>query len=542
MGKPVHLLTYCLFAGLSWLLAVPGCTRSDTGAGHVLARQHCAGCHQFPEPALLDKQTWKRGVLPVMALRLGLKTGMDSSVALQSVYFALSREKLVPDRPALTETEWRQLEAYYLREAPAILPAAGRARLPLTPRFAATPVLPGPPLPPAVTCVAFDSAGRQFYVADNVRRQVLAIGAAGRVTDVFAQPSPVSHLQRITLPGGASGTLVTALGNTTDPTQHREGYLLRRSPDGDGTMREEKLLAGLHRPTHVIAADLDNDSQPEWIACEFGYLTGKLSWWRREGSGTYRERILAAVPGALRAAATDANGDGWTDLIALFAQGDEQIVLFENQRNGTFLKQVLLEFPPSYGSSYFELADVDGDGRQDILYTCGDNADYSRVLKPYHGVYIFRNRGRGSFHQAFFQPMPGAYKALARDFDGDGDQDLAAISFFADYRQHPESSFLYLENQGDFAFRPATLDIHAQGRWIALDAGDVDGDGDVDVLLGNCSVAGGAAPGYGEGWQRGPVALLLENKTNAPKTNGPATALRRPDHQGSCLLLIGMKP
>jgi hypothetical protein len=138
--------------------------------------------------------------------------------------------------------------------------------------------------------------------------------------------------------------------------------------------------------------------------------------------------------------------------------------------------------------------------------------------------------------------MPGAYKALARDFDADGDEDLVAISFFADYRQHPESSFLYLENRGDFAFRPATLDIHARGRWIAMDAGDVDGDGDVDVLLGNCSVAGGASNAYGEGWQRGPVALLLENKTNAPKTNVPAGARRRSAHKGSCLLLIGMEP
>jgi hypothetical protein len=521
---------------------MPGCTRSDTEAGHALARRHCVSCHQFPEPALLDKQTWKQGVLPMMALRLGVPTGMDSSLALQSVYFALHREKLLPDRPALTDAEWRQLEAYYLREAPAALPATATTRLPLTPLFAPKPVFHDPSLPPAVTCVAFDPPGRQFYVADNVRRQVIAVGAGGQVRGVFPQPAPVSHLQPVTLPGGATGTLITALGHRTDPGQHREGYLSLRSRDGDGTIREEKLLAGLHRPTQVIAADLDNDAQNEWITCEFGYLTGKLSWWRREGSGSYRERILASVPGALRVAATDANGDGWTDLIALFAQGDEQIVLFENQGNGTFRKQVLLQFPPSYGSSYFELADVDGDGRQDILYTCGDNADYSPVLKPYHGVYIFRNMGRGWFDQAFFQPMHGAYKAVARDFDADGDQDLVAVAFFADYRQHPEGSFLYLENRGKRTFRLATLDIHARGRWIALDAGDVDGDGDVDVLLGNCSVAGGATNPYGEGWQKGPIALLLENKTNAPQGNAPGTVLSHSARKGTSLLRIGVNP
>ena len=29
------------------------------------------------------------------------------------------------------------------------------------------------------------------------------------------------------------------------------------------------------------------------------------------------------------------------------------------------------------GSSYFELDDFNGDGFKDILYTCGDNADYT---------------------------------------------------------------------------------------------------------------------------------------------------------------------
>lgn len=88
-----------------------------------------------------------------------------------------------------------------------------------------------------------------------------------------------------------------------------------------------------------------------------------------------------------------------------------------------------MPFPPVYGSSYFELADFNKDGFEDIVYTCGDNADYSPVLKPYHGVYIFINDGKNNFKQAFFFSINGCYKAIPRDFDGDGKPDIILGNF-----------------------------------------------------------------------------------------------------------------
>jgi hypothetical protein len=62
--------------------------------------------------------------------------------------------------------------------------------------------------------------------------------------------------------------------------------------------------------------------------------------------------------------------------------------LVTNKGHGNFGQEEVLKFPPIYGSSSFALADFNKDGYPDIVYTCGDNADYSQVLKPYHGVYI----------------------------------------------------------------------------------------------------------------------------------------------------------
>lgn len=160
----------------------------------------------------------------------------------------------------------------------------------------------------------------------------------------------------------------------------------------------------------------------------------------------------------------DFNEDGLPDVLALIIQGDERIALFTNRGKFKFSYQVLLRFPPVYGSSYFELADFNGDGNADILYTNGDNADYSTTLKPYHGVRIFLNDGENRFAESWFHPMHGASMARAVDFDEDGDPDIAAISFFPDFKNDPQRGFMYFENdKGKFTAFETPLGLHRDG-------------------------------------------------------------------------------
>ncbi|MCB0564242.1 MAG: VCBS repeat-containing protein [Phaeodactylibacter sp.] len=56
--------------------------------------------------------------------------------------------------------------------------------------------------------------------------------------------------------------------------------------------------------------------------------------------------------------------------------------------------------------------DLNQDGREDILYVNGDNADYSIVDKPYHGVRLFLNNGNNEFSEKYFHPMPGAFREI----------------------------------------------------------------------------------------------------------------------------------
>ena len=189
------------------------------------------------------------------------------------------------------------------------------------------------------------------------------------------------------------------------------------------------------------------------------------------------------------------------DIWVLFAQAQEGIFLFTNKGKGAegvpsggvpssgvshFDEKEILRFSPVHGSSYFEMTDLNNDGFKDILYTSGDNADYStHLLKNFHGVYGYLNDGKNGFKQQFFFPIHGCFKAIARDFDKDGDIDIATISYFPDIKNQPKEAFVYLENKGNLSFKPFTIKEANAGNWLVMDAADIDADGDEDIVLGN---------------------------------------------------------
>jgi hypothetical protein len=158
--------------------------------------------------------------------------------------------------------------------------------------------------------------------------------------------------------------------------------------------------------------------------------------------------------------------------------------------------------------------DFNHDGKPDILYTCGDNDDYSPILKPYHGVYIFTNQGNWKFKQTYFYHINGCSKAVAADFDHDGDLDLAVIAFFPDFKNHPTEGFTYHEQTSAGKFKVNEIPVNQFGRWISMDVADVDQDGYPDVLLGNFSIGGKGLinqKGYKPNWDLFEPIIVLKN-------------------------------
>lgn len=412
-----------------------------------------------------------------------------------------------PSRPLLADWQWQELIDYYSGVAPDSMPPQPRHEA-IQEGFSlfAPSGIPGGYGP--VTCfVRIDTAGK--------RRQLLM----GRVFPGVLNRYN-SRLQKLDSLIVRGGIVDMQLGDTSgvacdigniNPNNARLGGAYRVHIDSGGGMRmdSQPFLWDLARPVQVTGADLNGDGRTDYLVCEFGNLRGALSWMEDNGKGGFVRHVLRAQPGAIRAYIQDVDKDGRPDVWVLFAQGDEGIFLYMNKGQGRFEERRVLRFPPVYGSSSFELADMNGDGHPDIVYTCGDNADYSVEFKPYHGVYIFLNDGKNRFYRKFFYPINGCYKALARDFDGDGDMDLAVTAFFADYEHNPGEGFVYFENRGNWVFRPYTVAAARSGRWLTMDAADMDGDGKTDLVLGNFSV-GPVLSRDTTDWKKGPSVLLLK--------------------------------
>jgi hypothetical protein len=274
--------------------------------------------------------------------------------------------------------------------------------------------------------------------------------------------------------------------------------------------KKTKVLNNLKRPTQMCVGDLNQDKIEDILVCNFGNEQGNLTWY--EG-GSNSPHLLKAQPGARVAYMTDMNNDKLLDIVVLMTQAREGISIFFNKGKGDFDEKIVLQFPSVYGSSFMSLVDFNKDGFKDILYTNGDNADLSYSLKAYHGIRIFLNDGKNNFKQTYFYSMHGASKALMADFDADGDLDIAAISFFTDPNQKPNEGFLLLKNKGNLQFEAQTIKESEAGKWMVMDVGDMDGDGDEDIILGSF---------LGESVSRGngliikekypPAVIILENK------------------------------
>jgi hypothetical protein len=501
----VYLLYSCNEGSASGYRGIP---RSHIEEGRKLAALYCSSCHQFPDPSLLDKGSWEKTVLPAMGPRLGIfyYNGKDYPSSRRDPNISLS---FYPSKPLVDPEQWGRILEYYIAKSPDTLRAQARDK-PIRmgmPFFKA--VFPEFKYSTPVSCfVGFDSTAghRELLVADVFRKNIYRYRPDLSLIDSLPTPGPVVDIDF------EQDQMVWCNIGILNPNNQKRGTIeaVRENKGQKPTAEPFPLFDSLARPVQLLHADLNGDGRLDYLICEFGNLNGALVWMENRGDSGFVRHLLRAVPGAIRACIQDHGKNGLPDIWVLFAQGDEGIFLFTNKGNGNFDMREILPFPPVFGSSYFELADFNHDGFPDILYTCGDNADYSPVLKPYHGVYIYMNDGRNNFTLRYFYPINGCYKAIARDFDGDGDLDIAAIAFFADYQHQPEEGFVYFENKGDFNFQPYSLPEAKLGRWLTLQAADIDGDGKTDLILGNFSLAPSLKKST-VNWKEGPSFMVLKN-------------------------------
>ncbi len=225
--------------------------------------------------------------------------------------------------------------------------------------------------------------------------------------------------------------------------------------------------------------DVNNDGYLDMAAvCRLNLRgTRGLRVWLYDGKGGWIESCKGLPPGMKAGGSTkfaDVNKDGNLDLIAGLHGGGIYVFLGDGKGNWKESSEGIRK----RDTWAVNVADFNGDGNLDII----ESTYHART-----GVKIYLGDGAGKWKEweTNLPKRTGGHDIAAADFNGDGHMDFAFTATGPPYNLDYEWDPVWLgDGKGRFKSGSIGIDIPCNGAAWGVDAGDVNNDGNIDLVFG----------------------------------------------------------
>ena len=263
----------------------------------------------------------------------------------------------------------------------------------------------------------------------------------------------------------------------------------------DGTFQTAVTYALGGTATAVAVADVNGDGKPDLIVATALNRAGLVGVLIGNGDGTFQSEATYSSGGLIPLAVAVGNlGNGHLDVVVANKCADgtctsSNVGVLLGNGNGTFRTALTYDSAGLY-SDGVAIADVNRDGKLDVVVA---NSSTSTTVDN-GNVGVLLGNGNGTLRAAVAYPSGafGAASVAVADVNGDGKLDLVVANCSGTASSCvgalPGGVGVLLGN-GDGTFQPAVLSGSGGNTPFGVAVGDVNGDGRPDIVAANCPSA-----------------------------------------------------